>query len=436
MATHFESQAQNPERVSEAELKLAFERNTPENIPRDPRLAERQVVENERDGQKLILATEMLPRDGKLLQKAWEKAKKKSEKSDHPEMRDVWSRAQEAQAVIGSSIAELKEEVHASFLEEVFSPASRTHARKVRGRIESMLNQAQSKGLVTVLNGRVANRVGFASEWIRELRKLQLFPDLTARQKSVVARVERFFQGVLDGDPEYAAIQKQIDAFGNRPQSEAIRKGKGALRMLGVLAAGGMTLVAGLLDFKNGRLSPYTLAWLGLTGWGLGLYKGHAATVRKELAFVPEKEWEVICGKLDIKGKDGVAFIDEIQRRHRLNTRENREAMKKMLKADNAAKTLNREKYVALLFKVKGVGELQGDELSLAKRLLQLSSQELHVLCSNLTKVRDRTANALLRDFVERGVDSKSAAADMRKVTSDPSASIPSGTPPGNPPRQ
>ncbi|MDD5102859.1 MAG: hypothetical protein PHX93_00495 [Candidatus Peribacteraceae bacterium] len=406
------------ERISESEVRQALRRNTAENRPTNPRDAERQDAENDRDLKLMTMAVEMLPREGRIFQKELEKAKKKSEK---PHLIESQKRTQ---AVIGAYMQGLKQDLRAGFTEEEFRQSSRAHGKGIQRRIEAMLDQAQREGLVTVWNGRVANRVDYAAAWIEELQQMRNGPDLTPKQKQAVLQVERFFQLVLDGDPVWAHTQKIMSQ--RRPDSLAVQRGKGALKMLGVLALGGMALLSGLLDMKNKRVSPYTLAWLGLTGWSVGFFKGQAKIVRDQLSFVPTKEWENLCQKLVLKGKDGVTFIDDIQKKHK---GKNGPKLRKLLKKGREQKRVDPKEYIKLL-----VGENpQGPDAQMEAKLKTLSPAELYTLCFNLAFVDDRTANALLRDFTEHNVNSQTVAPDLKQLQSPPSASVPSGTPQGHP---
>ncbi|MFH1444633.1 MAG: hypothetical protein ABIG34_04595 [Candidatus Peregrinibacteria bacterium] len=424
MISQPESQAHAPEqreRISESEVRQALTRNAAESRPSNPRDAERQDVANARDLGLMTMAIEMLPREGRILQKEFEKAKKKSE------VPHLIEGQQRAQAVIGAYITTLRQDLRESFPEEEFSTPSRAYAKGIQRKIENMLNQAQRDGLVTVWNGRVANRVGYAAAWIKELKTMRSGPDLTERQKRDIAQVERFFQMVLDGDPAWTKAYNTVHT--KRPESAAIRRGKGALKMLGVLAAAGMVLLSGFLDAKNKKLSPYTLAWLGLTGWAVGFFKGQSETVRNQLKFVPTKEWENLCKKISLKGQNGVDFITFIQRAHK--TKNGKKALALLKKGREQGK-VNPQEYIPLL-----VGEKpQGEDAALEAKLKSLSPEQLYLLCKHLTSVTDRTANALLRDFMLQNVNSQTVAPDLKQLSPPPSASTPSGTPPVRPPQR
>ncbi|MDD5041325.1 MAG: hypothetical protein PHX87_03575 [Candidatus Peribacteraceae bacterium] len=408
------------ERISENEVRQALTRNRAENRPGNPRDAERQDAENEGDLGLLAMSAEMLPRDGKMFQKQLEKEKKKS---DRPHLID---RQKNAQAVIGAYMQGLKQDLRAGFTEEDFRQPSRAHGKSIQRKIEAMLDQAQREGLVTVWNGRVANRVGDAAAWIEELQQMRNGPDLSPKQKQAVMRVERFFQMVLEGDPVYAQTQRAMSQ--KRPDSLAVQRGKGALKMLGVLAMAGMTLLSGLLDMKNRRISPYTLAWLGLTGWSVGFFRGQAKVVRDQLAFVPTKEWENLCKTLNIKGQDGVDMIAFIQRAHK---QKNGKKALELLKKGRQQKQVNPQEYVRVL-----LGENpQGPDALMAAKLKTLSPAQLYALCQNLTSVTDREANALIRDFVEHNVNSQTVAPDLKQLETPPSASALSGKPQTHPPQ-
>lgn len=409
------------ERITENDLRQALRRSPAENRPLQPRDAERQDAENARDLGMTTLAVEMLPREGRMLQKQWEKAQKKS---TAPHLIESQKRAQ---AVIGASLQQVKQDLREAFTEEDFSTASRAYGKGIQRKIEAMIDQAQREGLVTVYNGRVCNRVGYAAAWIDQLKKIRSGPDLTAKQKQAVLRVEQFFQMALDGDPAWAKAHAIVNQ--KRPESDAVRRGKGALKMLGVLAAAGMTLLSGFLDMKNKRLSPYTLAWLGLTGWSVGFFKGQSETVRRQLDFVPTKDWENLCRHLAIKGQDGVDFITFIQRAHK--TKNGKKALE-LLKKSRTKGAVNPQEYIPLL-----VGENpQGPDAAIAAKLKTLSPAQLYLLCRHLTAVTDRTANALLRDFTLHNVNSQTVSPDLTQLQQKtPSSSAPSGTPQGNPPQ-
>lgn len=409
------------ERISESEVRAAFSRNRVENRPTNPRDAERQDAENDRDLSLMTMSVEMLPREGRIFQKELEKGKKKSEV---PHLIEAQKRAQ---AVIGAYMQGLRQDLRAEFTEEDFRLSSRAYGKGIQRRIEAMLDQAQREGLVTLCNGRVANRVGYAAPWIEELKKMRSGPDLSEKQKQAIMKVERFFQMVLEGDPAWAQVQKVMSQ--KRPESLAVQRGKGALKMLGVLAMAGMALLSGLLDMKNKRISPYTLAWLGLTGWSVGFFKGQSETVRGQLAFVPTKEWENLVQKLAIKGKDGVEFINDIQKKHK---GKNGPKLRELLKKGREQKRVDPTEYLKLL-----VGEnLQGPDAQMEAKLKTLSPTELYALCVHLTSVTDRSANALIRDFTEHNVNSQTTAPDLKQLQSPPSASAPSGTPQVRPPQE
>ncbi|MDO8468300.1 MAG: hypothetical protein Q7S29_00895 [Candidatus Peribacter sp.] len=408
------------ERISEAEVRSALSRNRVESRPTHPRDAERQDAENANDLAMTTMAVEMLPREGRILQKQLEKSKKKSEAPHLIEAQ------QQAQAVIGAYMKGLRDDLRSGFTEQDFRQPSRAYGKGIQRRIEAILDQAQREGLVTVWNGRVSNRVGYAAPWIEELKEMRSGPDLTEKQKQAVLKVERFFQMVLDGDPVWAQTQRIMNQ--KRPESLAVQRGKGALKMLGVLAIAGMALISGLLDMKNKKISPYTLAWLGLTGWSVGFFKGQAATVRGQLAFVPTKEWENLCQKLALRGKDGVEFINFIQKKHQ---GKNRAKLQELLKKGREQKKVDPKEYLKLL-----VGDKpQGPDALMEAKLKALSPQELYSLCLNLTSVTDREANALIRDFTEHNVNSQTTAPDLKQLQSPPSASTPSGTPQADPPQ-
>ncbi|MDD4287348.1 MAG: hypothetical protein PHN33_03285 [Candidatus Peribacteraceae bacterium] len=429
------------ERISESEVRQALRRNAAESRPKNPRDAERQDVTNQSDFGLLAMATEMLPRDGKMLQKELEKDKKKSEA---PHLIEAQKKAQ---AVIGAYMQGLKQDLKAGFTEEDFRLPSRAYGKGIQRRIEEMFDQAQREGLVTVYNGRVSNRVGYVAAWIDELDTMLEGPKdpttgkrkggdiLTPQQKQAITRIKQFFQEVLNGDPVLAQAQKRMESK-KRPESDAVRRGKGALKMLGVLAMAGMALISGLIDLKN-IMDPknpnklptlYTVAWLGLTGWAAGFFKGQAETVRSQLAFVPTKEWENLCQKLAVKGQEGVNFIDFIQKAHK---GKNGKKALDLLKKGRDQRKMNPKELIPLL-----VGENpQGPDAQMEAKLKSLSPQELYALCLHLTSVTDREANALIRDFTRHDVNSQTVSPDLRQLARPPSASTLSGTPQANPPQ-
>lgn len=393
----------------------------PANVPPPP--SEPSLIESIAD----------LPRNAKPLQRQLEKAKKAC---DNPELIRA---EQEALYHVSFYLDQLQQDFRASFPEENFRLPSRNYGKGIQRRIEEMLDQAQREGLVTVYNGRVSNRVGYVAAWIEELdTMLEGSKDpttgkrkdgdiLTPRQKQAIIRIKQFFQEVLNGDPVLAQAQKRMESQ-KRPESDAVRRGKGALKMLGVLAMAGMALISGLLDIKNKKISPYTLAWLGLTGWSVGFFKGQAETVRSQLAFVPTKEWENLAQKLAIKGQEGVNFIDFIQKAHK---GKNGKKTLDLLKKGREQKKVNPKELIPLL-----VGENpQGPDAQMEAKLKTLSPMELYALCLNLTSVTDRDANALIRDFVQHNVNSETVTPDLKQLQSPPSASTLSGTPQANPPR-
>ena len=88
--------------------------------------------------------------------------------------------------------------------------------------IKNMLSQA-SEGLVVIEGGRVCNRVGLAAGRMRELdimlkdpllrESATTNPQIKQQIRAVrayITSVRRFFRGVLDGDPVWAAALKQI----------------------------------------------------------------------------------------------------------------------------------------------------------------------------------------------------------------------------------
>jgi len=421
------------ERISESEVRQALRRTAAESRHKNPRDAERQDVANQSDLALTTMAVEMLPRDGKMLQKEWEKAKKKSQAPHLIESQ------QKTQAVIGAYMTGLKQDLKASFPEEDFRTASRAYGKNIQRRIEGMLDQAQREGLVTVYNGRLANRVGYVAAWIDELDTMLAGPKdpttlkrsggeiLTPQQKQAILRIRQFFQQVLDGDPAWAQAYKIVHQ--KRPESDAVRRGKGALKMLGVLAAAGMALLSGLLDIKNKNISAYTLAWLGLTGWSVGFFKGQGETVRNQLSFIPTKDWENLCQKIALKGQEGVDFIDFVQKRHK--TKNGKKALELLKKARQQGK-VNPKEYIPIL-----VGENpQGPDALMEAKLKSLSPEQLYTLCLHLTAVTDRTANALMRDFVLHNVSSQTVSPELKQLAPPPSASTLSGTPPANPPQE
>lgn len=407
-------------RITEAEVRLALARTKSENSPLNPREAARRKVQGESDIGLLAMATELLPRDGKMLQKELEKEKKRS---DVPFLIEA---QKNALAVIGAYLAGLRQDLKANFAEQDFRVASRAYGKGIQKRIEEMLNQAQREGLVIITNGRLSNRVGYVSAWMNELKEMRNGPDLSPKQKQAILTIERFFQAVLNGDPLWGRVQKLVDA--RRPDSDAVQRGKGALKMLGVLAAAGMCLLSGFLDFKNKQISAYSLGWLALVGWSTGFFHGQSETVRHELAFVPTKEWENLAKKLGIQGKEGTDLIDFIQKAHR--GKKGKKAMELLTKAKDL-RSVDPKTYIPLL-----VGENpQGPEAEMATKLRSLSPQELYALCFHLTSIGDRTANDLIRDFAQHNVNSQTVAPQVRQLARRPSASAPSGTPPAHPPQ-
>lgn len=308
-------------------------------------------------------------------------------------------------------------------------------------RVDSMLKQAQSEGLVMVYGGRLANRVAYADTWIRELddilegkmdpvtRQRKNAPFLTPQQRQYIQKVRALFQAVLDGDPACAKIQRSITE--KPPQSEAMRKAGNAMKLLGLMAAAGMALLSGLLDIKNGRLSAYTLAWLGLTGWSLGYFKGRDAVVTQQLQFVRTPQWEKLCKDLGLKGKAGEELLSALHTAHRSGKKS--QAIAKLLKENQQRGTLDRDAYIKIL-----CGENpQGNDAELADKLKNINPQQLFFLARSLYGVTDPTALALLSGFVENGTNSESATAELTEArrANPPSASAPSGTPPGNLPQ-
>ncbi len=407
------------ERIADGDVRQALARNAAENRPSDAREAERRDAENSRDFDLLTMAVEMLPREGRILQKELEKIRKKSE-TPH-----LVERQKNVQAVIGAYMEGMRRNLKDHFLETNFSARSQAYAKDVLGKIGVIFDEAQRKGLVTVFGGRVCNRVAYATEWINRLTAMRSGADLTPRQKAMIQEVERFFQQILTSDPVHAQAQRTMSQ--KRPESAAVREGKNALKMLGVLAMAGMALLSGLLDIKNKKISPYTLAWLGLTGWGAGFFKGQSAIVRDQLAFVPSQEWENLCRQLAIKGQDGVDFIDFIQKKHR---GKNGAKLLVLLKKGRQQKKVDTKEYIKLL-----VGETpQGPEALMEAKLKTLSPEQLYMLCSHLTSVTNKSANALIRDFIKNGVNSQTTAPEMQQLK-PPSASALSGTPPAGPPQ-
>lgn len=391
------------ERITDGEVRQALARNAAENRPASPRDVERRDAENSRDFDLFTLAVEMLPREGRLLQKELERSKKRSET---PSLIDAQKRAE---AVIGAYIQGLKQDLAEGFTETDFRMPSRAFGKNIQRRVQAMLDQAQRDGLVTVYNGRLANRVGYAGAWIKELQQMRASPGLTPKQKNAILAVERFFQDVLRGDSTFASILQARTR--RRPDSPAVRNGKKALKMLGVLAMAGMALISGAIDVTRKQLSPYTLGWLGLTAWGAGFFKGQPAIVRDQLCFVPKKDWETLCQKLSLRGKEGVEFIDYIQKAYR---KKNGKKAMELLANARESRSLSPAQYIPLL-----VGENpQGLDAQMETKLKTLTPQELYLLCRRLTLVSDRTANALLRDFIEHDVSSRTVAPDLKKLKS------------------
>lgn len=403
------------ERITDAEVRQALTRNTAENRPTDAREAERWNAGNNRDYDLLTMAVALLPREGRILQHELEKIRRKSE-APH-----LVERQKNVQAVIGAYMEGMHRNLKEHFLEPNFSARSQEHAKDVLGKISDIFNEAQRKGLVTVWGGRVCNRFGYAEEWIEKLTAMRSGADLTPRQKAMIQEVERFFQQVIASDPVPAQARRTMRQ--KRPESAAVREGKAALKMLGILAMAGMALISGLLDLKNKQISPYTLAWLGLTGWSAGFLRGQSAIVRDQLAFVPSQEWEHLCRQLSIRGQDGVDFIDFIQKKHK---GKDGAKLRALLKKGQQQKKVDTKEYIKLL-----VGETpQGPEALMEAKLKTLSPEQLYALCLHLTSVTNARANALIRDFVQNGVNSRSVEPEMAALRKPPSASTPSGTPP------
>lgn len=432
-----ESPARAPEgqeRIGENEARAALRRNRAENLPKNPRDAERWQAGQTRDYDLYVSAVEQIPHSGQLLQKRLEQEEKKSR------MPHLVQRQREVAAVIGAYLQNLKVDP----LRESFSahpdPKVNSLFKGYLSRVDGMLNQAQREGLVIVYGGRLTNMVAYADTWIRELtnilegemdpvtrqRKNAAF--LTPQQKQYLQKVRSFFQAVMDGDPAYAQVQRAI--ADKPPQSEAMRKGMGALKLLGIAAAAGMALLSGLLDIKNGRLSPYTLAWLGLTGWSLGYFKGRDAVVMQQLQFVRTAEWERLCKDLNLKGKAGGELLLTLHRAHQHGKKS--QAIAKLLKDNRQQGALDRDAYIKIL-----CGENpQGNDAQIAAKLKNVSPQQLFFLARSLYGVTDPTAFALLSGFVESNTNSQTVTPELTEVRrlNSPSASAPSGTPQGNPP--
>ena len=295
------------------------------------------------------------------------------------------------------------------------SVTTRTEYRNAFGNpIKSMLSGA-SEDIVMISGGRVCNRVGHAAGYMRELDIMLKDPLLKEsitdnpqikqqirRTREYVISVRRFFKGVLDGDPVWRDTMKTLRP--ERKVSGAMRNGKMAMHMLALLGASGMALICGLIDIKNKKLSPYTLAWLGLAGYTSGAFRGRHATITEQLRFLPDAKWEA----LGITGEEGRRLIDRVNR----NTKKSRDARRKLLKGESTP-----QQYIEMIMGK----DPQGDDLATAKHLRTIAAkgpEAFTYMVRSITGVTDRSAKILFKDMIGSGTNSGTVGAAIGKPVS------------------
>jgi hypothetical protein len=442
MGTSTESRAERgPEgqarEVTEEQIRRALQRTARENVPPNPREAERWQAENQRDAELLIAAVEMLPQDGRLLQQRLEHDQRKS---SAPHLIEAQRRAL---VPIGIALQRLKEDpLRASFRPEDFGSLSVQHFQGVLREIDTMIDQAQREGLVTIVSGRLFNCVGHAADVVNRLtnilagevdsitrrRKGAL---LTPQQRQYVEKVRAFFQRVLNGEPAYGQAKRVMRE--RPPQSEAVRKGIGALKMLGLLVVGGIALFGNVTSLIKRRVpDPYSLALLGLTAYLAGFFPGRERIIKQQLDFLMTPEWERLRITLDLKGQEGIKFIDFMRQAHQ-GTGAGAKKARELLQQGQRTRQVPKEEYIQSI-----VGENpQGDNAYAEAKLKKLTPSQLYLLGTALTSVTDPTALSLLRDVVEKNINTQTAAPDLRAALARlPSASTHGGTPRGRPPRR
>ncbi|MDD5751460.1 MAG: hypothetical protein PHS73_02985 [Candidatus Peribacteraceae bacterium] len=328
--------------------------------------------------------------------------------------------ARDAQLTINDRIIlPLQQEWRRVFLPEQpmdgMSPTTRREYRTAFGDpLKKMLEHASTEAVI-IYGGRVCNRVGLAAGRMRELDHMlkdpllresaianpQIRQHIRAVRASII-NVRRFFKGLQDGDPAWRDTMQLIRP--ERRTSAAMEQGKMALKMLALLAASGMALLSGLIDIKNKKISPYTLAWLGIAGYTAGAFRGRHAAIVQQLDFLPKAEWEA----LGITGEDGVLLFDRIRRK----TKQAREARQKLLK-----KEITPQQYIeALLGK-----NPQGNDARIAKKLMEIAAkgpETFIYMVKCISGVTDRAAQTLWKDMARNGTNSKTAGAAIGKPVS------------------
>jgi|GEM_PF-3046116 len=404
-----ESQRESPAppEISDAEVHNALQRTERERVGTKPTETEENL---------LIAAIEQLPREGRILQMH---LKRQMKKNDAPQLIEAQRRAL---VPISFALQKLKTDPQREQFrsEELSATAKKYYRTNYLQQIDAMLDQSQREGLVAIWGGRLCNRIGYVGAWINQLTDMLEGPVdpiskkrqgslLTQGQRDYVQKVLAFFEQVKNGDRQWAQEYDRIQAA-IPPESNTVRKGKGAMRMLGLLAIGGFALTSTLLDLKDGRLSPYTMAWLGLTGYTSGLFTGHDRTVRNQLKFITTKEWEQLRNSLNIQGEQGTEFIRSFLRAHRGSTARGRKA-REILKSGRQSGQVPKDEYIRAI-----VGENpQGQDAYMEKLLKNLTPSQLYLLGSSLSGVTDSTAKALLKDFVRYNIDSQSVTQDLKE---------------------
>lgn len=416
----FERAEQRQERGPELEkFRLnPLRRTAAENRERVPtREGERAAAKRLAEGHKLVAGLDTDPGDDPMRQEAKNNVTNMSLKN----LKDAKTSAlekncKEVQTEINNTrITPLLQRWNSVFLpddpKDLDSRSLKEYRTAFGDPIKGMLTQA-GKGIVMITGGRVCNRVGYAAGWMRELDKMLHSPLLRSsatenpalkehigRVRGYITEVHRFFKGVLDGDPAWTQAMQLLKP--ERKKSADIEQGKMAMKMLCILVALGMTLISGLIDIKNGKLSFYTIAWLGIAGYLGGAFKGRHAAIADQLKFMTNAKWEA----LGINGDTGARLTNRIKSNSKSS------GMLKQIKAGKATP----EQYIQML-----VGDdPQGEDALTAQKPREVAAKGTNTFIYMMEKilaVTDPTAKVLFKDFQKSGINSRTVAADARKA--------------------
>ncbi|MDD4628900.1 MAG: hypothetical protein PHE68_05965 [Candidatus Peribacteraceae bacterium] len=397
------------------QARLVLTRTNEENVPpasEKQKNEKSSLEEKTRIG--LLTTTWGLPPSDKkdrMLKIAWDKVIKKG---DTPAF--LAERTVQASFKLNDYMRQLQDEnpeteigkERLSFKRDDVRKKTRDHDVNILREIDGMFLNCQQDGLVTVEGNKLCNRVGYAAQRIERLDAMLKQGDITADQKKYIGRVRGFFQAVMDGDRNWTKVREGLHQ--KREWSPAMKEARGAARMLAFLAASALALVATLMDMKNKKLSPYTIAWIGIAAGIAGAFEGTGKATERQMKFFTSSDWE----SLNLNGKESGRAIEMIYNAHKRKGKNDRELsdkfQKQLREKKITGKSVSPQEYIRWVVGENPAAEDKAAEVKLTEIA---STGKFDYFIRSVLSVSDAPARSVFLDLVTHNSNSRSVSAEL-----------------------